>query len=60
MKKLSWFDKFMTAVTFAEANELDVAKNYLNGCELIPTKEQKEAGCGFVLTNDLRGAEVQS
>jgi len=47
--KLNWFDKVMSAVTFAEAGEHDTAREILNE----DTEETKECPhCGGSITVD--------
>lgn len=47
--KLNWFDKVMSAVTFAEAGEHDTAREILND----DTEETKECPhCGGSITVD--------
>ena len=58
--KITWFDKIMAAVTFAEANEPAVGKEFLSGTTRELGKEQKCKECDAVLTTDLHGAEVHS
>jgi len=59
-EKLSWFDRIMAAVTFAEANEPDVGKEFLTGTVRKSEREQKCKECDAILTHDLHGVEVQS
>ena len=59
-EKLSWFDRIMTAVTFAEANEHDAGKRFLAGYGLKSEGEQESKECGGLLTNDLQAAEARS
>ncbi len=58
--KISWFDRIMVAVTFAEANEQDAGKTFLTGTGRKTVREHKCTKCDTVLTTDLHGAEVHS
>ena len=55
--KLTWIDRIMAAVTFAEANEHVKAKELLNGSERT-TANRRECDC--LVAADLNGAEVNS
>jgi len=57
--KITWFDRIMAAVTFAEANEQDLGKKFLTGTGRKPEREQKLEQCDD-LTVDLHGAEAHS
>jgi len=57
--KLSWFDRIMAAVTFAEANEHAKGKSFLNIPADGPEKKNCRE-CDPILTADLHGAEAQS
>ena len=59
-EKLSWLDRIMAAITFAEANESDVGKDFLTGTVSKTEKKHKCAECDDLLTADLHGAEVHS
>ena len=59
-EKLSWFDRIMAAVTFAEANEHDLGESFLTASGRTSEIEQKCKECGVLLSNDLQGAEAQS
>ena len=57
--KLSWFDRIMAAVTFAEANEHMKGKSFLT----TPAEGQEKKNCREcepILAADLHGAEAQS
>lgn len=58
-KKLSWFDKLMAAVTFAEANEHDTAKEFLipTGNKTATKKECKD--CDALFSSDMHSAELR-
>ena len=58
--KITWFDKVMAAVTFAEANEPDLGKEFLSGTARKPGKEQISKERDDILATDLHGAEVHS
>lgn len=58
-KKLSWFDKIMAAVTFAEANEAVTAKGFLAGTEPKQEKKKESRDCEAILTTDLHGAKIR-
>lgn len=58
--KITWFDRMMAAVTFAEANEHDAGKGFLAGTEHKSVTEQTSKECDVVLTADLHGVEAQS
>ena len=57
---ITWLDRMMAAVTFAEANEHDAGKGFLAGTEPKSVREQKFKECNAVITTDLHGAEVAS
>jgi uncharacterized protein with PIN domain len=57
-QKLSWIDKIMAAVTFAEANEQNVAKEFLTGTGRKSERKQRCKECGEILSTDLHGAKV--
>jgi len=59
-EKLSWFDRVMAAVTFAEANEHSVGKEFLTGAAPMPERQKHCKECDAILTSDLQGAEIQS
>jgi len=44
--KLNWFDKIMSAVTFAEAGEHDTAREILNEGKESPNRTQECPHCG--------------
>jgi hypothetical protein len=58
--KITWFDRMMAAVTFAEANEQDTGEGFLNSSGRKSERKQKKAECNTVLGTDLHGAEVHS
>jgi hypothetical protein len=58
--KITWFDRIMAAVTFAEANEQDTGKRFLAGTRSKPETTQKCRECDTVLASDMHGAEVHS
>jgi hypothetical protein len=58
--KLSWFDRIMSAVTFAEANEHTRAKEILDTTGLKSEKEKKCTECDAILTTDMHGVEAHS
>jgi hypothetical protein len=58
-EKLSWFDKMMAAVTFAEANEHHAGKEFLTGTGRRVEKKEKCKECDAILTPDMHGAEVR-
>ncbi|KPK00703.1 MAG: hypothetical protein AMJ60_00160 [Desulfobacterales bacterium SG8_35] len=59
-EKLSWFDRIMAAVSFAEANEHEVGREFLPGTGRTTEKKEKFEKCEAVLTSDLHGAELHS
>ncbi len=58
--KLSWFDRIMTAVTFAEANEHAKAKEVLGTTGRESEMETKCTDCNAILTTDMHGVEAHS
>ena len=58
--KITWFDKLMAAVTFAEANEGHTGEKFLTGSGRKSERQQKCKECNTVLATDLHGAEVRS
>ena len=58
--KITWFDRIMAAVAFAEADEQDTGKTFLTDTGHRTAREQKYKKCDTVLTADLHGAEVHS
>jgi hypothetical protein len=58
--KLSWFDRIMSAVTFAEANEHTRAREILVTTGRKSEKEKKCTECDAILTTDMHGLEVHS
>ena len=58
--KITWFDRIMAAVTFAEANEQDTGKSLLTDSGRKTNRASKCKECNTVLTTDLHGAEVHS
>ena len=59
-EKLSWFDRMMAAVTFAEADEPEVGRELADGITCKSEKKQRCEECSGVLGTDLQGAEAQS
>jgi len=57
-EKLSWFDKMMAAVTFAEANEHTAGKEFVTTTRHTSEKKKKCTECDAILTTDMHGAEV--
>lgn len=57
-EKLSWFDRVMAAVTFAEANEPEKGKEFLTTTAKIAETEGKCRECDAILTTELHRAEV--
>ena len=58
--KITWIDRIMAAVTFAEANEHDVGREFLPLTGRKSERNEKCTECEGVLTADLHGAEVHS
>ena len=58
--KLSWLDRIMAAVTFAEANEPDIGRELLCGNGCASEKKRKNRECETVLASDLHGANLHS
>jgi hypothetical protein len=58
--KITWFDRIMAAVTFAEANEQDAGKKFLTTSGRKTEREHKCKECDAVLASDLHGAEAHS
>jgi hypothetical protein len=58
--KLAWFDRIMTAVAFAEANEHAMAKRILDTTLYVKERGRKCKECDPVLTSELNGAEAHS
>lgn len=58
--KLSWFDRIMAAVTFAEANEAAKGRTFLSGPDETVDRKAAARKSGVVLTTDLQGAEARS
>jgi hypothetical protein len=59
-RNLSWFDKTMAAVTFAEANEHTAGKNFLTITDGDSEKVQKCNKGDAALAPGLRGAEIKA
>lgn len=57
--KLTWFDRIMAAVTFAEADEAAEANRFLTQTECKSEKKQKCRECDVIITSDLHGVEAQ-
>jgi len=58
--KITWFDRIMAAVTFAEANEQETGEKFLTGSGRKSERKQQCKECDTVLATDLHGAEVHS
>jgi hypothetical protein len=58
-EKLSWFDRVMAAVTFAEANEHNAAKEYLRATGQKSERQQKCRECSSAFTDEMHGAKVR-
>ena len=58
--KLTWLDRMMAAVTFAEANEQEFGKKFLTDTGRKSEKTENCKECDVVLATDLHGAEVGS
>lgn len=58
-EKLSWFDKMMAAVTFAEANEHSAGKEFVATTQRKPETKEKRTEYDAILTTDIHGAEVR-
>ena len=58
-EKLSWFDKMMAAVTFAEANEHSAGKEFVATTQQKPETKEKRKEYDAILTTDIHGAEVR-
>ena len=58
-EKLSWFDKVMAAVTFAEANEHTAGKEFLTTTKRKSEKNERCKECDAILASDMHGAEVR-
>jgi len=58
--QLSWFDKIMTAVTFAEANEHETAREFLVSSGSTSENRQKGTECDVILPAELHGAKANS
>lgn len=50
--KLTWFDKMMLGVTFAEANMAAAAREYAEGNKCQQTKRQCKRPCEEPATNE--------
>ncbi len=59
-EKLSWFDRIMAAVTFAEANEPEAGREFLTTPGGKSVRQQKCKECEAILATDMHGAEAQS
>ena len=58
--KLSWIDRIMSAVTFAEANEHTRARDILVTTGRKSEKEKKCMESDAILTTDMHGMEAHS
>lgn len=58
--KLTWLDRIMAAVTFAEANEHAAAGELLKGRGNTEKYRTECPECGCILGSDLQGAEANS
>jgi hypothetical protein len=58
--KLTWFDRIMAAVTFAEANENAKAKDFVLNIVREPDKQKKCKECDADFGSELHGAEAHS
>lgn len=58
--KITWLDRIMAAVTFAEANEQAEGEKFLTGTIRKSEKEQKAKNSNAALAADLRGAKAHS
>lgn len=59
-RKLTWFDRLMTAVTFAEADEHDTGLKVLATPDTDAEKDKMAEPNEITLPADLHGAEIQS
>ena len=59
-KKLSWFDRLMAAVTFAEANEHAKGKDFLSVTESRTDKQKNSKEQESFISTDLHTAEAKS
>ena len=57
---ITWLDRIMTAVTFAEANVPDVGLTLITGTEHKAGARSKRNECGTVLAGDLQSANIHS
>ena len=57
--KLTWFDRIMAAVTFAEANEPVEADHLLTGTKCESDKEEQCHERDVIITTDLQGIQAQ-
>lgn len=51
--KLTYFDRLLAAITFAEANEPEMAEEFLGGRKSVPASRgsvAKRAGCDALAT----------
>jgi hypothetical protein len=58
--KLSWLERIMAAVTFAEANEHATAKEFLVGTGSTAGNQRRCQDCDPILATDLHGANANS
>ena len=59
-KKLSWFDRMMVAVTFAEANEPAKAKEHVPEISSSPVKHNGTRKNEILISTKLHAAETKS
>ena len=59
-KKLSWLDRMMVAITFAEANEPTKAKEYVPEISKRPVKHNGTRKNEILISTKLHAAETKS